>query len=215
MEGAFIQSQSGGFGRDFTNAKKNLEARKAHFEAEARLADVQAHTRRHEEILSKLEVAQRSGSFNSDTMTTELVARNLMFTGREEELLRLRSFLSPIIDSPQSRQRSASSPSLDSPFSGRQTRRTCLIHGLGGMGKSETALEYTYRYRSCYSHIFWLHAQSNATLTDSFLTIVRKLNLNRNEGPIDRQLENCLAWFESSGREFDPRAGRLPQANHI
>ncbi|KAJ3531246.1 hypothetical protein NM208_g8962 [Fusarium decemcellulare] len=33
---------------------------------------------------------------------------------------------------------------------------SCVIHGIGGVGKTQLALEYTYRYRSHYKYIFWI-----------------------------------------------------------
>ena len=184
MKGAFIQAQSCAIGRDFTNAKKELKAKKAHFEAEARLADVQTQAKRHEEVLSKLPDA-----LPSDPVTTGLVGQNVMFTGRDDVLSQLHSIFAPTFDKALSRT---------------QTRRSCVIHGLGGMGKSETALEYTYRYRSRYTHIFWLHAQSDATLTDSFVAVTKKLGFDREGVTLEKKIESCLEWFESPGKANEP-----------
>ena len=79
-------------------------------------------------------------------------------------------------------------------------RRSCVIHGLGGMRNSEIVLEYTYRYRSWYTHIFWLHTQTDATLTDSFVAVTKKLGFDREGVTLEKKVESCLAWFESPGK---------------
>ena len=177
---AFLQSQSCKFSRDFTNAKEQLKAKKAHFEAEARLADVQHQAKRHQEILTKFDMLPRDPV--KEPITIGLAGRNVMFTGRDDVLMQLHSILS-----------------LDTGDSLAKHRRSCLIHGLGGMGKSQTALEYSYRYRSSYSHICWLRAESDTTLKESFLAIVRKLELSPQDATVDMKLENCLRWLESEG----------------
>ena len=83
-------------------------------------------------------------------------------------------------------------PTFEKVHPKTQTRRSCVIHGLGGMGKSETALEYTYMYRSWYTHIFWLHAQSDATLTDSFVAVIKKLGFDREGVTLEKEIESCL-----------------------
>src|SRR5271169_4783919 len=40
----------------------------------------------------------------------------------------------------------------------RKYNHRIAIHGLGGIGKTQMALEYCYRYRAEYDYIFWLHA---------------------------------------------------------
>jgi hypothetical protein len=51
---------------------------------------------------------------------------------------------------------------------GSRRQQSCAIHGIGGVGKTQIALEYTYRYRYEYSHIFWVRAESNLELTTCF-----------------------------------------------
>src|SRR5215470_19147399 len=56
------------------------------------------------------------------------------------------------------------------------------ISGLGGIGKTQTALEYAYRYRTDYSAVFWVRADSTTALTSSLVELARVLELpERNE----------------------------------
>jgi transcriptional regulator with XRE-family HTH domain len=51
------------------------------------------------------------------------------------------------------------------------------ISGLGGIGKTQLALAYAYRYRAHYHNIFWALAESRETLAASYLTFAEHLRL--------------------------------------
>jgi hypothetical protein len=48
-------------------------------------------------------------------------------------------------------------------------RRTVVLHGLGGMGKTQLAIAYAKRYRNDYSAIIWLNSKDEASLKQSFM----------------------------------------------
>jgi hypothetical protein len=59
---------------------------------------------------------------------------------------------------------------------------TQAISGLGGIGKTQIALEYAYRYRDEYYAIFWLTGDTAETLRTDFIGLATLLNLpERNE----------------------------------
>ena len=72
--------------------------------------------------------------------------RNPSFTGRENEIAGLRERLA---------QKS-------------KTAIAQAISGLGGIGKTQTAVEYAYRYRDEYKAVLWLNAESPLSLNTSF-----------------------------------------------
>ncbi len=83
--------------------------------------------------------------------------RNPFFTGREAQLERLHESL-------------------------RRTRSAALsqvqaISGLGGIGKTHTALEYAHRYRHEFTAAFWTGANSRDALLSGFAAIARLLGL--------------------------------------
>jgi len=51
------------------------------------------------------------------------------------------------------------------------------ISGLGGMGKTQTAIEFANRYRDKYKAVFWVDAESRESLISGFISIARLLNL--------------------------------------
>lgn len=104
------------------------------------------------------------------------IARNPYFTGREHLLTLLHKRLST-------------------------TRETALIqaqtlYGLGGVGKTQTAAEYAYRYGYKYTHVFWLHAASRDALIADMLTLAELLNLPKKEEPEQpRIIEAVKRWM--------------------
>ena len=53
--------------------------------------------------------------------------------------------------------------------------RTVVLHGTGGMGKTQVALEYAYLQSHSYTAILWINAQSIHTVHSSFANIAQKL----------------------------------------
>jgi tetratricopeptide (TPR) repeat protein/DNA-binding XRE family transcriptional regulator len=62
------------------------------------------------------------------------------------------------------------------------TRTTTLtqslaLYGLGGIGKTQTAAEYAFRYGDNYAYVFWIRAASRETLVADFVTLAHQLDL--------------------------------------
>ncbi|KAI1322531.1 kinesin light chain [Xylariaceae sp. FL0255] len=47
-------------------------------------------------------------------------------------------------------------------------RRVAIVHGLGGVGKTQTAIEYAKHYKDEYSAVFWLNINDEASVHQSF-----------------------------------------------
>src|SRR5579859_4007527 len=98
--------------------------------------------------------------------------RNLYFTGRDGVLERLASVL--------------------------QERRgqPVAICGMGGMGKTQLALEYMYRHQNDYRAIWWASAESYETLFADFLVIARELGLpEAGEADAQRAVQAVMRWL--------------------
>ena len=83
--------------------------------------------------------------------------RNSFFIGREEILARLRKQL-----------QASQAIALSQPQA---------ITGLGGIGKTQIAVEYAYRFHQDYQVVLWARAENTETLTSSYVTIASLLNL--------------------------------------
>jgi tetratricopeptide (TPR) repeat protein len=51
------------------------------------------------------------------------------------------------------------------------------IHGLGGIGKTQIAIEYAYRHAGAYDAVWWIRAQEESTLAADFASLAQELGL--------------------------------------
>lgn len=109
------------------------------------------------------------GAARSVIWSREIPARNPHFTGREEELQTLRDRLAD-----------SSMEILSQP---PQT-----IYGLGGIGKTEIAVEYAHRYAADYDVIWWVRAEHVDRVRDSLVRLGRQLDLEDPNGQRDRSI---------------------------
>ncbi|KAI0536690.1 P-loop containing nucleoside triphosphate hydrolase protein [Xylaria digitata] len=113
--------------------------------------------RAHEEIINSTEANLRR-----QTVVNGIpFHRNFRFQGRDAVLNDLHKILCP----------------RNGP-TGKSGQTSCVIHGIGGVGKTQVALEYTYRYREDYSYIFWVRAESGVELSTSFAGFQRSIMPN-------------------------------------
>lgn len=102
--------------------------------------------------------------------------RNDLFTGREE-ILR----------------------SLHEKFTASWTQPSSMplaISGLAGVGKTQTAIEYAYRYRQAYHTVLWARAHSRELLLSDFMEIAAMLKLpEKSEGDQTLVIDAVKNWL--------------------
>ena len=104
--------------------------------------------------------------------------RNIFFTGREDILTYLRDTLLS----------TAQTVALAQPQA---------ISGLGGIGKTQTAIEYAYRYRDSYQTVLWARAESRDLLISDYLVMASLLKLPKhNEQDQNKAVKAVIHWLD-------------------
>ncbi|HEY1348075.1 MAG TPA: FxSxx-COOH system tetratricopeptide repeat protein [Ktedonobacteraceae bacterium] len=107
--------------------------------------------------------------------------RNLFFTGREEVLQALHTRLGG--------------------HHAVALTQSSALHGLGGVGKTQIALEYAYRHALEYSAIFWIAAETQEQVIASLLRIAGVLGVAQADEAKQQQVVAVVQhWLATHGR---------------
>jgi tetratricopeptide (TPR) repeat protein len=101
--------------------------------------------------------------------------RNPNFTGREELLAALEARLK----------------------SGNAAALTQALAGLGGVGKTQTALEYVYRHAAAFDVVWWIRSEEGATLAADYAALAHPLQLPERDAQDQGQIVAVVRhWLE-------------------
>ena len=95
-------------------------------------------------------------------------------------------------------------------LSGDGSRHTVILHGLGGIGKTQLSIAYAKRYNDYYSAIFWLNIKDEDSLEQSFAKTARQTlqerpsvsrisNVNTNKN-LDDVVDAVKAWLSLANK---------------
>uniref|UniRef100_UPI001EF61417 FxSxx-COOH system tetratricopeptide repeat protein n=1 Tax=Frankia sp. Cj3 TaxID=2880976 RepID=UPI001EF61417 len=127
--------------------------------------------------------------------------RNPNFTGRDDLLARMRASLT-----------------------GQGTTVVQALYGLGGVGKTQLAVEYAYRYAGDYDLVWWIPAEEPALINDHLARLAGPLGI---EGSVDApdtadavlaELANRRDWlliFDNAEQPDDLAPYRLSGSGHV
>jgi hypothetical protein len=89
------------------------------------------------------------------------------------------------------------------------SRSTVILHGLGGIGKTQLSIAYAKRHKDHYSAIFWLNIKDEDSVKQSFAKLARQIlrrhpsadPLNRVDmgGKLDEVVDAVKAWLSLPG----------------
>ena len=141
--------------KDFERSKTSVEKHSVQFQDRVNLARARLGVSTNEHVIHLTSLSE-SGSRKQTIVKGIPFPRNPKFQARDSVLRDLHENLKPI----------------RLPLALQQ--RSCVIHGMGGIGKTQLALEYTYRYRDSYAYIFWIRSETGPEIADSFGAIARE-----------------------------------------
>jgi len=90
-------------------------------------------------------------------------------------------------------------------LSGDGSRRTVVLHGLGGIGKTQLSIIYAKRHKDDYSAIFWLNIKDEDSVKRSFAQLAKRISREHpsafpignqeTKQNLDEVVESVKAWL--------------------
>ena len=86
--------------------------------------------------------------------------------------------------------------------------RSLAIYGIGGVGKTQIALQYVYHVRSKFDAVLWISADNQLKMAQDFISIAQHLQIVPNDGsaidPVSAMM-NTKYWLADTRESYHPR----------
>ena len=155
-----------GFRTDFSRTVRRIKRMSSTVENEADLARMRIDGAKYKEVLDLMEGLKLSKTHNDEAIQYHHIPfeLNLRFWGREQALQAVKEALDP----------------------GEETSslKKFALHGMGGVGKTQIALQFANRSRQQYSVILWVAADTTISMGQSFRDIAQGLGLVKSDDEI-------------------------------
>jgi hypothetical protein len=125
--------------------------------------------------------------------STKIPERHNLFHGRQDVFEMLdKALLPPSI---------ANIGENETEYKGAPGLRTFTLCGLGGIGKTETAIEYAHRRRDVFGAVFWVRSEDHHVLMKDFIQIAKHLGIEDDSQDIVVNLSWIQTWLSEPVRK--------------
>lgn len=168
--------------RKFQKAKAEIAKHRTRFENQCRLTvdeTVILGQRKAQAILELVHITPKQ----PEKLYLVPHLENTRFCGREDTLALLHEQLSiSAFGNPPEKK-----PMLSS-----------VVHSMGGVGKTQVALGYTYKYRNSYDYIFWVRGETDPEISDDMQKIAMVLHLGTDGDGTRVLIDKAKRWLENT-----------------
>jgi hypothetical protein len=168
------------FRKDFGRTVRRIKRMSSTVESEADLARMRIDEVKYKEVLDVMEALKKSKIQDDEAIKCHHIPFELnpRFWGREKALQAIKEALDP-----------------EESFG---SLKAFALYGMGGVGKTQIALQYANRNRDQYDVILWVAADNTISVGQSFRDIARNLGLVKSDEEIQDAVAAILkvkGWF--------------------
>jgi hypothetical protein len=197
------------FRKDFGRTVRRIKRMSSTVESEADLARMRIDEVKYKEVLDVMEALKKSKIQDDEAIKCHHIPFELnpRFWGREKALQAIKEALDP-----------------EESFG---SLKAFALYGMGGVGKTQIALQYANRNRDQYDVILWVAADNTISMGQSFRDIARNLGLVKSDEEIQDAVAAILkvkSWFTEtrklqywvlSTKSFFARIRDCPRCSNI
>ncbi|KAK5088845.1 hypothetical protein LTR05_003067 [Lithohypha guttulata] len=184
---AFQRQAWGAFENDFQSTLRRIMRISAQVESEAELARLNMETARYQELLEVFRELKAAKKVEEEGARAKCYVvpqdPDIRFSGRDDALDQIANTLSP--------------------NNTTQDLRTFSLYGMGGVGKTQIALQYAKQSKTVFDATIWIAAETAYSISQSARNACQMLNLISTESElkdISGAVTKLRSWLRDSGK---------------